>query len=122
MVFHGSRMASMAPPTFDRKSSVALLVARNQRRFALSPFFAKSDGLLLVDPVARRRRYRTNPDRTQQSTCDLILASGATRLICGFVGGPERDRLRAAGIDVRVASCARAVNDLVASFETLPSA
>lgn len=115
-------MASIASPTTDRKYSVALLVARDQRRYALSPFFAKSDGLLVVDPVERRRRYRANAARTSESACDLILASGATRLICGYVAVPDRDRLRAAGIDVRLGSCARTVNELVTSFETLPDA
>jgi len=115
-------MASTASSTFDRTRCVALLVARDQRRFVLSPFFAKSDGLLIIDPVARRRRYHANAARTSESTCDLILASGAPRLICGFVGAPERDRLHAAGTDVRLASCARTVADLVSSFETLRSA
>jgi len=115
-------MASITSPSSDQKHSVALLVARDRRRYALSPFFAKSDGLLVVDPVERRRRYRANAARTNESARDLILASGATRLICGFVAAPDRDRLRAAGIDIRLGSCARTVSDLVSSFESLPAA
>lgn len=64
-------MASTASPSSDRKHSVALLVARDRRRYALSPFFAKSDGLLVVDPVERRRRYRANAARTNESAYDL---------------------------------------------------
>ncbi len=115
-------MASIASPTSDQKHSVALLVARDRRKYALSPFFAKSDGLLVVDPAEPRRQYRANAARTSESACGLILASGATRLICGYVAVPDRDRLRAAGIDIRVGSCSRTVNDLVTSFESLPAA
>lgn len=115
-------MASTASTTPDRTNCIAVLVARHRRRFVLSPFFAKSDGLLVIDPVARRRRYRANAARTNEAICELILASGATRLICGFVGAPERDGLRAAGTDIRLASCAHSVADLVSAFETLPSA
>lgn len=115
-------MASTASTTPDRTNCIAVLVARHRRRFVLSPFFAKSDGLLVIDPVARRRRYRANATGTSESTCDLILANGAPRLICGFIATYERDRLHAAGTDVRLGSCARTVADLVSSFETLPSA
>ncbi|MBA4208236.1 MAG: hypothetical protein C0454_01755 [Parvibaculum sp.] len=115
-------MASTASPTFDRTRCVALIVARSQRRAVLSPFFAKSDGLLVVDPTSRIRRFRVNSARTNESICELILASGATRLVCGYVGMSECDKLRAAGIDIRIGSCARTVSDLVSSFETLPPA
>lgn len=115
-------MASTASTTPDRTNCIAVLVARHRRRFVLSPFFAKSDGLLVVDPVQRRRLYRANVARTSESACDLILANGATRLICGYVAVPDRDRLLAAGIDVRLGSCARRVKDLVISFENLPTA
>lgn len=115
-------MASMASPMFDRTLPVAVLVARSQRRAMLSPFFAKCDGVLVLDPTSRGRRFRANPARTSESTCELVLASGANRLVCGFVGTSERDKLRAAGVDIRIGSCARTVKDLVSSFEMLPPA
>ncbi len=121
-MFHEPRMVSTASPAFDLKRCVALLVSRSQRKAVLSPFFAKSDGLLVVDPASRKRRFRSNAARTNESTCDLILASGSIRLICGYVGASERDKLCAAGVDVRIGSCARTISELVTSFETLPPA
>jgi len=115
-------MLSIATVSADRKRLIGVLIARTRRKTVLSPFFAKSDGLLLIDPVTHARDFQRNPERTTEATCDLILASGATRLVCGFIAGPERDRLRVQGIDVRIASCARSIDTLVRGFETLPSA
>jgi hypothetical protein len=42
--------------------------------------------------------------------------------LCGFIATGEKKVLRAAGIDIRVGSCACAVDELVASFSTLPEA
>lgn len=39
----------------------------------LSPFFAKSEGLLLIDPATRARDFRRNPQRTTEATYDLIV-------------------------------------------------
>jgi len=52
----------------------------------------------------------------------LILATGVDGLVCGFIGEPEIRRLRAAGIDVRLGSGRCSVEELVASFCTLPKA
>ena len=115
-------MPTTAPTPADRMRWVALLVSRSRQKTILSPFFAKCDGLLLIDPVAPAREFRPNRERTSQSTCDLILASGATRLVCGFIAGAEQERLAASGIDVRVGSCARSVASLVREFDALPFA
>lgn len=88
----------------------------------LSPFFAKSEGLLVVDPGTHTREFRQNPARTTEATCDLILASGTSRLVCGFIAKPDRDNLSAQGIDIRIGSCARSIDALVRDFENLPSA
>ena len=115
-------MASVASPSRDRPHRVGVLVARSQRRMMLSPFFAKCDGLLVVDPDAGTRKFEANTKRTGSSTCELVLSSGVTRLVCGFIAEPDRDRLSTAGIDVRIGSCARTVNALVRGFEALPAA
>lgn len=91
-------------------------------REMLCPFFAKCDGLLIVDLDSDIQTFYANAARTQQSTCDLILTSGVTRVICGFIAEPERKKLSEAGIDVRVASCQRSVEELVAGFDRLPRA
>lgn len=115
-------MPAIGPRSAERTRWVALLVSRNRQRTMLSPFFAKCDGLLLIDPFAPVREFRPNRERTSTSICDLILSSGATRLVCGFITGTERERLAASGIDIRVGSCARSLASLVREFDTLPSA
>lgn len=99
-----------------------MLVARTRRRTVLSPFFAKSDGLLVIEPGTDTREFRQNPLRTSQATRDLILASDIDRLVCGFIAEPERDTLSASGIDIRVGSCARSIEALVRDFDNLPPA
>jgi hypothetical protein len=54
--------------------------------------------------------------------CDLLLELKPGRIICGFIGGPEVQRLRGAKIDIRLGSCNCPVDELVASFSTLPEA
>jgi predicted Fe-Mo cluster-binding NifX family protein len=107
---------------FDRTLCIALLVAHAHGKTMLSPFFAKCEGILVIDPRATKHGFLANTERTKQSICDLILKSGVTRLVCGFISEPERDKLSAAGIDVRLGSCVCPVHDLAASFEMLPMA
>jgi hypothetical protein len=118
----GWEMPTIDPTPAERTRWVALLVSRSRQRTLLSPFFAKCDGLLLIDPLAPVREFRPNRERTNESICALILGSGATRLVCGFIAAAERERLAGCGIDVRVGSCARSVACLVREFDALPSA
>ena len=115
-------MPTIDPTPAERTRWVALLVSRSRQRTLLSPFFAKCDGLLLIDPLTPVREFRPNRERTNDSICSLILGSGATRLVCGFIATAERDRLVECGIDVRVGSCARSVASLVREFDALPPA
>lgn len=115
-------MSSMALLRADRKTWVAVLVARTRRRTMLSPFFAKCDGILMVDPVTRCRDYMPNAGRTSEATCAMIAISSATRLVCGFIADADRDRLVLCGVDVRIGSCSCPVDDLVCGFEALPHA
>lgn len=119
----GPRMASVALPRSDRTSRIAVLVTRARRKAMLSPFFAKCDGLLLINPDnARCSGFRANVARTSKSTCNLVLATGIDKLICGFIGEPDRNRLSALGVDVRLGSCSRPVTVLAREFEILPKA
>lgn len=86
------------------------------------PFFGKCDGIMVVDTETGARWLRTNPPRTPWSLCDLILASGVDGVICGFIAEGEIDRLRTAGIDVRLGSCQCSIETLVARFCDLPQA
>ncbi|MEQ1945316.1 hypothetical protein ABMA32_23120 [Mesorhizobium sp. VNQ89] len=115
-------MPTIDPTPAERTRWVALLVSRSRQRTLLCPFFAKCDGLLLIDPLSPVREFRPNRERTSEAICELILGSGATKLVCGFIGTAERERLAASGIDIRVGSCARSVASLVREFNALPSA
>lgn len=66
--------------------------------------------------------FHPNTERTARSLSELIRAIGTDRLVCSFIGKAEKESLRAAGIDIRVGSCACAIDELVASFPTLPKA
>lgn len=100
----------------------AISVMRTEGGPMLCPFFGKCDGVLVIEHPAGRVEFHGNPRRTSEALCDLVLASGASRLICGFVGERERQRLRAAGVDVRLGSCACPVDMLTAAFLDLPEA
>ena len=89
---------------------------------SLSPFFAKSDALLLIDRKEGIRRFLRNEQRKAETLCDMILKSGVDQLVCGFIGEPERRTLRAAGIDVRLSSCTRSVDELATCSYDLPTA
>lgn len=88
----------------------------------LCPFFGKCDGVLVIDPGSGLREFHARGERTAEAMCDLILKSGVHRLVLGFVGGPSAQKLHAAGIDIRLGSCARAVEDLAIGFDDLPAA
>jgi predicted Fe-Mo cluster-binding NifX family protein len=86
------------------------------------PFFGKCDGIVVLDNVTRQREFHGNPTRTPKALCDVILGSGVEGLICGFIGGPETLRLRAAGIDVRLGSGGCSLDELATCFCDLPPA
>ena len=97
----------------------AVLVMNAGLRLTLCPVFAKCDGVLLVEPDGSRG-YHPNTEGTARSLTDLVLNTRTERLLCGFIATAEKEVLQAAGIDIRVGSCACAVDELVSSFSTLP--
>ena len=114
-------MAPLAVP-INRTCLIGVLVARKQRKAILSPFFAKCDGLLIIDPDAPARELRVNTGRTSAFVCDLILASSVTKLVCGFIPEPDRDRLSGRGVEIRIGTCTRSVEALIREFDALPVA
>jgi hypothetical protein len=88
----------------------------------LCPFFGKCDGVLLIDAADDSRDFYPGDRAGAKSMCDLILEIKPAQCICGFIDEPEKEKLRAAGIDVRLGSCNCSVNELVASFSSLPKA
>lgn len=106
----------------EQSRRTALLVVHSHGEAVLCPFFAKCDGLLVIDPDSGSCEFHANTRRTTEAMCDLILETETHRLILGFIGGPAAQKLRAAGIDVRLGSCACAIEDLALGFDHLPAA
>jgi hypothetical protein len=100
----------------------AITVMNSESGPALCPFFGKCDGVMVFDSAGGGTAFYPNRDRTAKAMCDLLLKLMHQRLVCGFVAVPERNKLRAAGIEVRLASCTRAVAGLVSQFHELPAA
>lgn len=99
----------------------AVLVMNTSHGLTLCPLFAKCEGVLLIEPDGSTS-YHLNSGGTARFMSELVLNMRPDRLVCGFIGTTEKKLLRAAGIDIRVGSCACAVDELVDSFPTLPEA
>lgn len=111
-----------ATPASSAAAKTAVLVMNSGSEPLLCPFFGKCDGVVLVDGANGSREFHPRDRSNAKSMCNLILRLKPDQIICGFIGRPETQRLRAAGIDVRLGSCNCPVDELVASFSTLPEA
>ena len=74
---------ALALPRSAGRVAVLVMVANGAP--TLCRFFGKCDGLLVIDQANNIREFYPNEDRMAESLCDLILKSGADRLICGFI-------------------------------------
>jgi Homeodomain-like domain len=79
-----------------------------------------------IPPVQRQRIQMVLLRESGMSQPAIVEAMGVSlstvnqaRLVCGFVSESHKNRLRSAGIDVRLGSCACSVNDVVANFDGL---
>lgn len=114
------RVMSVSPPNLGgSRRSAAILVTNTGSTRAMCPFFGKCDGILVIDPIEGPTDFLPNEHHTADALCDLIVKSGVVRLVCGFISYADKDRLRAAGIDVRLGSCASSTEELVANFADL---
>lgn len=100
----------------------AVLVINSGSVSLLCPFFNKCDGVLVHNASDGSRDFHPRDRSGTKSMCDLLLELKPNRMICGFIGGPEMQRLRDIGIDIRLGACNCPVDELVASFSTLPRA
>ncbi len=101
----------------------AMLVLNSRSgRPVLCPFFAKCDGVLLIDKAGKSTEFLEHNRSDAKSLCDLILTLRPRKLICGFIGEAEKGRLRRAGIDVRLGSCSYSIDELIAEVHNLPPA
>lgn len=112
-------MANPASTSSGAAGATALLVINSGSTALLCPFFDKCDGVLVHNSDGSREFH---PRDRSGGICDLLLALTPARVVCGFIAVPEKKRLRAAGIDVRLGSCSCSVDELVASFSSLPMA
>lgn len=108
--------------TLRALSRTAVTVMNGGSKPVLCPFFGKCDGLLLFDGQSEPRKFLPNMHRTAEAVSQLILIAKPDRLICGFIGEPEKQKLRKACIDVRLGSLTYTVDELVACFCDLPPA
>ena len=111
-----------APISAQPVRSIAILVINARSEPVLCPFFRKCDGVLLVDRSGRQTQLHKPDISGDESVCDLVLRLKPDGLICGFVGDAEKERLNAAGIDVRLGSCSCPIDELYAEFDNLPPA
>lgn len=88
----------------------------------LSPFFAKSDGILVIEPESGSQRFAPNHERTADSLCALLISENVARLVCGFIAAAHKERLESAGLDIRLASGTLCVPELAQQFAHLPKA
>ena len=99
----------------------AITVMKVGADYRLCPFFGKCDGLLIVEPASAPVAFIPNSDRDPASLSRLVIESKIKRLICGFAPQAEcRQKLLAAGVDMRLGSGACAIPDLVFDFANLP--
>jgi hypothetical protein len=113
----------MNAPTGARPvRSIAILVISARSEPMLCPFFRRCDGILLVGRSGHQTLLHKPDVSGDESVCDLILRLKPDGLICGFVGDAEKEKLNAAGIDVRLGSCSRPIDELYAEFDSLPPA
>lgn len=111
--------AALAPGAAVR---TAIVVMGSESGPSLSPFFGKCDGVLLMDGANGSSEFHRNELKTPDAICDLLLKLVPDRVICSFIGNAEKRKLRAAGIDVRLGSCACPVDVLAACCCDLPEA
>lgn len=112
-------MADDSPATAGR---TAVLVINSGSESLLCPFFGKCDGILLINAADGSKEFHPRDRAGTKPFCDVILELKPRQLICGFIDEPENEKLRAAGIDVRLGSCNCPVDELVSSFSSLPKA
>lgn len=111
-----------ASATLQAVPTTAMLVINSRSGPVLCPFFAKCDGVLLIDRSDKSTEFHRHGCGDAESLCDLIVTLKPRELICGFIGEAEKQRLQKAGIDVRLGSCSCSVDELLAKLNDLPRA
>lgn len=111
-----------AAPAPGAAGRTAIIVVDPGSGPALCPFFGKCDGVILINGADGSSEFRRNEHKTADAICDLLLRLRPERVVCGYIGAAETQRLRAAGIDVRLGSCTCPIDELAACCCDLPKA
>jgi len=115
-------MSGNSPGSTGRQATIGVLVSIIGKKVVLSPFFAKAEGLMIIDCESHTSSFETNPEKTSDATRSLILRSGTRRLICGFITTRDRNWLNVKGIDTRLGTCSSPVGSLIEDYDNLPAA
>lgn len=115
-------MHEAAPAPVKAATKTAILVIRPGSEPLLCPFFDNCDGVVLIDARDGSKVFHPYNRSSAKPAYELILKLRPQQLICGFIGEPEKTKLVAAGIDVRLGSCSCSVDELVSSYSALPKA
>lgn len=113
---------SAPAPIASQSRKTAFLVMRSSGDSVLCPFFSKCNGVLVFDPDSGSREFHANTDHSAETMCNVILKTGVHRLVLGFIAEPAARKLQAGGVDMRLGSCARPVEELAMCFDALPHA
>ena len=119
---YGDLVAHLASGSSTAAGRTAVLVINSRSTVVLCPFFDKCEGVLMHNSEDGSQEFHPRDRSGAKSMCDLLLTLNPAKLICGFIDEPEKQRLRTAGIDVRLGSCSCSVDELLTSFSSLPAA
>ena len=108
------------PAMAEQGQHIAIVVSRVGERKILSPFFAKSDGVLVIDRQNGRHVYHENGEHSGNRICEIVARTGSTRVVLGFVGHADTIALRENGVELRLGCCTCDLSELAASFDNLP--
>jgi hypothetical protein len=115
-------MADTAPDPSVAADRTAVMVMNAGSTPVLCPFFGKCDGILLINSAVGSKEFHPRDRSGTKPLCKLVLELKPHQLICGFIDESEKEKLRAAGIDVRLGSCSCPIDELVSGFHSLPRA
>lgn len=113
---------SAIPLAADNRNMIAILVMNSRAGPVLCPFFAKCDGVLLINEKEHSSQFHGNRRAAAKPLCELVVALKPRALVCGFIGDTEKRKLQRAGIDVRLGACSCSIDQLIAGFDALPEA
>jgi hypothetical protein len=84
-----SKAQNVTSVSADSRHTTAMLVINTHSGLVLCPFFAKCDGVLLIDQKNTSTEFHQNNRLDAQSLCDLIVALKPGALVCALSVKPK---------------------------------